>query len=175
MKSLLFVLFSFLIHTSLLAQPDTKRFPESYFGRYVGDLVIKSAMDDQFVPMEFHLLPTDTVGRYQYKLVYGMGDTRQERAYEMVALNAENGQFEIDEKNGIILDCQVVDNKMYSLFEVQGNILTTFITFEEDHALFEIVFAPKATARKTITEDGESIQVSAYPISVVQTAKLFKE
>lgn len=175
MTRLMILLIALVTSGLSIAQIEAQRFPEAYFGRYVGDLVIKSAMEDQFVPMEFHLFPGDTLGRYEYKLVYGMGDTRQERAYELVALNAENGQFEIDEKNGIILDCQIVENKMYSLFEVQGNILTTFITFEEDHAMFEIVFAPKATVRNTISEDGDQIQVSAYPISVVQTAKLLKE
>ena len=156
------------------AQEEAPKFPDAFFGTYSGTLHIHTIRGDQEVPMEFRLLPTDSIGTYQYTLVYGAGDQRQERAYVLLEEDASKGQYAIDERNGIVLDNKVHDNKLYALFEVQGNLLTTFISLKEDHVVFEIVFANKASARETYAIQ-DSIQVLSYPITTVQKAVLQKQ
>ena len=167
------LLFCLFWATLLMAQEEAK-FPDDFFGKYAGILNIHTQRGDQEVPMEFHLLPTDSLGVYQYTLVYGAGDQRQERAYVLLEEDAANGRYAIDERNGIVLDNKVHGNKLYALFEVQGNLLTTFISLEEDHAVFEIVFANKASARETYAIQ-DSVQVLSYPITTVQRAVLQKQ
>ena len=61
------------------------------------------------------------------------------------------------------------------MFDVQGNLLTTFITFETDHVFFEIIFAPTRNKTTTYAEDVEKTEVISYPITTVQTAILQKQ
>jgi len=161
--------------SNIRAQQDTEgQFPADFLGIYKGELEINSPRGTNKVPMEFHLLPTDTEGAYKYTLVYGQGKERQERKYHLLEKDREKGLYVVDEKNGIVLDDKVVGNRMYSLFEVNDSLLTTFITFYRDHMVFEIVFAPRQMANETFAT-ADSTRVLSYPISTVQRAILQKE
>lgn len=125
--------------------------------------------------MEFHLKPTDSTDIYEYILVYGEGDSRQQRNYTLRTLDQAMGKYVVDENNGILLDDKVVKNRMYALFEVQGTLLTTFITFKDDHMIFEIAAAKRENARTTYAENEEKTEVISYPVSTVQRAVLKKQ
>lgn len=150
-------------------------FPDDFFGIYSGTLKISSRNGNQELPMEFHLQPTDTLGKYSYKLIYIPEGNRMERAYHLIEQNKEAGEYIVDENNGIILDDKVVDQKMYAIFEVNDALLTTFITFEADHVLFEIVAANTTQKRTTYAENEEGTEVISYPVSTVQRAVLQKQ
>ena len=157
------------------AQDNTVKFPDDFFGKYTGSLLISSEKGNQTIPMEFHLLASDSIGKYTYTLVYGEGETKQERDYTLRTQNAEKGEYIVDENNGIILDDKVIGNKMYALFEVNDTLLTTFITFESDSMVFEIVATPKAKKRVSYADNTEKTEVISYPILTVQRAVLQKQ
>ncbi|MEM7086842.1 MAG: hypothetical protein AAF489_11705 [Bacteroidota bacterium] len=174
-STLLFCLL-FICSTPLFSQRDTSiNFPDDYFGTYIGTLEISSKNGHQTYPMEFHLKPTDSPGKYEYKLVYGAGDARQERPYHLIAKDTATGSYIVDENNGIILHDKVIDNRMYALFEVGGNLLTTFITFEKDHMVFEIAVTNTSEKQHSYADNGEKTEVISYPISTVQRAVLQKQ
>jgi len=172
-KLLVFIVVIAIQHVP--AQDSELNFPEDYLGIYKGRLNINSTGGIQDIPMEFHLTEGDSTDHYRYTLIYGEGDTRQERKYSLIAEDKDKGEFIVDENNGIILDDKQIDNRLYCLFEVNGSLLTTFITFGEDHLLWEIVFAAKSEARTTYAENDEKIEVISYPISTVQRAILKKQ
>jgi hypothetical protein len=64
---------------------------------------------------------------------------------------------------------------MDPLFEVGGSLLTTFITFEKDHMIFEIVYSD--TSKKNISggTSEEIPEVISYSISVVKRTVLYKQ
>lgn len=160
----------------MYSQEDDKlRFPNDFFGIYTGPLEINSKNGKQNIDMEFHLQPTDSVGKYEYKLVYIVDGDRQERDYSLIELNKKTGEFIVDENNGIILDDKVVGNRMFALFEVNGTLLTTFITFSEDHMVFEIVASNTQDKRITSPKEDPATVVISYPVSAVQRAVLQKQ
>ena len=81
----------------------------------------------------------------------------------------------VDENNGIILHDKIIDNRMYALFEVGNNILTTFITFEHDRMIFEMAVTNTVEKQVTYAVDAEKTRVTSYPISTVQRAVLLKQ
>lgn len=177
------VVLVFLLSTvTVISQEDaelkdskTLSFPESYFGIYKGDLHITSQNGTTSIPMEFHLLPIEgEKEKFQYTIVYIANTTRQERQYTLITKDAEKGVYTIDENNGILLDAKVWTNKLYSMFEVQGSLLTTQLTFEADHMIFEITFSRKEAVNKSGTTDEKPIEVLSYPISTVQKGVLKK-
>ena len=169
MKLVQFIL-CFIWISTLSAQTKELIFPQDYFGIYKGDLHITNSSGEQTIQMEFHLLATDSVGNYKYVLVYIADGNRQERHYNL--LDKGDGRYVVDENNGILLDATLVANKLYSMFEVQGNILTTTETFYEDKMLFETTFSSRKQKKETGPEGG--VNVITYPVTTVQQAELFK-
>lgn len=176
MKKLIFILvIIFTFPNSYSQESTTPSFPDSYFGNYIGDLVINTNKGIQNYPMEFHLQPTDSSGIYDYIIVYGKGEQRQERNYTLKEKNAQKGLYTLDENNGILLDSKVIENKIYFLFEVSDSLLTTFITFNKNDLVFEIIATNTNQKMVSGGQDEDTPEVFSYPISVVQRALLIKQ
>ncbi|CAM1346235.1 hypothetical protein [Tenacibaculum crassostreae] len=168
MKKLFLFCNLFLLVFISTAQEKTTTFPNDFLGIYKGTLQIHSPRGKQEIPMEFHMVKTDSVHKFDYKLVYN----GQPRNYTLLVKDSAKGIYEIDENNGIILPSKLANNTLYSFFEVQGNFLSSRLAFSENQLEFEILFT--ATKNKTTTGKGtEEIPfVYGYPISVVQKAVL---
>ncbi len=152
----------------------TLNFPDEVLGSYKGDLTIQNKNKDEksTVGMEFHLQAADNLGTYIYQIVYIIDGNRQERNYKLITKDADKGEYVIDENNGIILSATAFENRLYSVFEVQGNLLFTIEEFYDDYMVFQIVFSSKKDAAKTGTE---TIPVTAFPVTVNQLAILKKQ
>ncbi len=176
MKSLLLIIaFSFSLSFSYSQENSEFNFPESYFGNYTGNLVINSNKGINNYPMEFHLRPTDSSEIFEYVIVYGKGEQRQERNYTLKTKDVEKGLYTLDENNGILLDCKVIGNKIYFLFEVSDNLLSTFITFNTNDLIFEIIATNTKQKMVSGGQDEDTPEVFSYPINVVQRALLIKQ
>ncbi|WP_299520926.1 hypothetical protein [Winogradskyella sp.] len=171
--------FKFLIFVCIIsngnAQEDVAlNFPNDVLGSYKGDLVIRNPKGTQSIGMEFNLHATDSIGYYDYQLVYIADGKRQERNYNLIVKDAEKGEYLIDENNGIVLGANFYDNTLYSVFEVESSLLTTIETFYKDRMEFKIIFSN--LKEKTTNESSEDTpEVSVYPVTVVQKAILMKQ
>ncbi len=143
---------------------------EEYLGRYKGELEIFNAKGTQKIPMEFHFLETNNPGHYDYVLIYN----NEPRNYTLIAEDKESGRYLLDENNGIVLPTTFKDGVFYSFFEVQGSLLASRIAFHTDGADFEIMFSKTTDKTTTGAVDDDIPQVTGYPISVVQKARLVK-
>lgn len=167
---LVFILLTFVCYS----QNKQSTFPEDFYGKYKGKLNIVNPNGKMEIDMEFHLFPTDSSGKYQYTIIYASENINQERKYLLIEKDKSKGYYIIDENNGIFLDAKLLNNTLYSVFEVQGNILTTTEKFYEDYLDFEIIFMNKEKVNKSGNTDSETPEVISYPISVIQFAKLEK-
>lgn len=180
-KSIL--LLSFLLYAFIGCQTTTNskhiykekvkeqlKFPEDFLGVYKGVLRITNPKGSQEIPMEYHLLKTDSIHKFTYKLVYN----GQPRNYTLVAKDKEKGIFEVDENNGIILPTYLNDNTLHSFFEVQGNLLSSRAKFSEKKLDFEILFTSLKNKVKSGGISEDIPEVFGYPISVFQKATLEK-
>jgi len=105
-------------------------------------------------------------------IVYGEGEKKQTRNYSLI--KKEDGSFVVDENNGIILLDSFFENTLYSLFEVNNNLLTTFVTFKEKSAIWEVTFAPKSKQEISYAKE-DSTTVISYPVTTRQKAILKKQ
>ena len=174
-KLLLIVAISFTLSITYSQETKLQNFPNSYFGNYTGDLIINTNKGIKNYPMEFYLQPTASSGMYKYVIVYGKGEQRQERNYTLKEKDLEKGIYTLDENNGILLDCKIIENKIYFLFEVSDSLLTTFITFNENDLVFEIVATNTKQKMVSGGQDEDTPEVFSYPINVVQRAVLIKQ
>ena len=172
------VFVSFLVGGTLKAQ-DTTAFPESWEGIWAGELEIYTAKGlAQSVPMELHILPTDSTHRYTWAIIYGADKVAGKRAYELVVLDATKGLYAIDEKNSIQLEGYFIKDKFFSRFEVMGNLLLTTEQLIGEELIFEIISGkldPISVTGDTVFEGDTIPSVKAFPIKVMQRATLSRK
>lgn len=169
-KYILIICFSTLVNSQ-----ENKQFPNDFFGVYKGKLEISNANGSQSIDMEFHLLPSDTIGKYHYTIIYKSDKINQERKYTLIEKNKTKGQYIVDENNGILLNAFLANNTLYSIFEVQGNLLTTTEHFFNEYMDFEIMFGKKENAEISNENSEDKSEVTSYPISTIQKARLYKQ
>ncbi len=153
-----------------LPQEKSSQFPDDFIGIYKGQLKITTSNGIEQIPMELHLEDAADSTRFGYKIFYGK--ERSVRAYNLVRTHNKN-LFLIDENNGIILESAFANNTLFSTYEVMGNLLHNTEKFYEDRIEFNIVMS--RVLDTSLTGNAESAIVKNYPISVMQTATLYKE
>ncbi|GAB4251230.1 MAG: hypothetical protein Kow0027_15090 [Saprospiraceae bacterium] len=168
------ILLLFLSPIFLAAQNAV--FPDDYIGKWAGQLRIYNGEGlAQELPMQLHILPTDSTGRYSFTLIYGTDTLAGKRAYELVVLDQEKGLYLIDEKNTIRMEAYYLGGKLWQNFEVQGSVLNTMLWREGEELVWELSYgssAPASTSGGQLHEGEEIPEVKAYPVNGVQRARL---
>lgn len=168
---LLFLLW-LVVSLPLFAQKNTLL--KEWQGVWKGNLEIWSTKTEkpQIVPMELHILPTDSAQKFIWKIVYN----QEPRNYILYAQNPEKGIFLLDEQNGIKMEMKLWQNLFVSTFEVENNLLVGTYRLQKKEIWFEILFYPKSNAQKTGNLPEQKIpEVVFYPSQVLQRAVLKKK
>lgn len=108
------------------AQPTqtTPSFPSDWFGTWTGTARLLSVGSEPFeFGMTLVIGPTKDPSRFTWTLIYTNNGETEERPYELVAIDAAAGTYEIDEKNGIKLPTIYLGGSLRSAFVVDGVIV----------------------------------------------------
>lgn len=165
-----FVLIFLLLIAFLQGSAQNQEPLKNWLGIWNGKLAIYTPEGKkQEIPMELHILPTDTAGRYSWKIIYD----KSPRNYTLIAKDMTRGLYVIDENNGIILENQLFANTFFSCFEVMNNLLACSYSLEGKKLVFEIFSMNKKVAQTTGNLPEKEIpEVKAYPSQVMQRATL---
>lgn len=162
----------------LMGQNDTLSFPASWQGEWTGELIINTGKGEkERLPMILRMLPIND-STYSYTIVYGEDTPENTRPYFLQEADRTIGHYYLDEDNGIIIDDFFINNKLYSRFEVMGNLLLATVEKRDDHLIYEIIAGPLEPLRitgDTIINGEEILPVSNYKINVQQRAVLTKK
>lgn len=154
-------------------------FPENWQGHWKGSMQLSYAngktmeVNNELIIIDI-TTEQDTLKRYQWTVIYGDSSRRQERTYELITLDAQKGLYQIDEKNSIVLPCFYTDNTLMSLFEVMGNYIMSTYRKQGDYIYFENISASGNKKRVTGAGEEDIPEVTTYPLSNFQRAKLGK-
>jgi len=178
MKYGISLIVSLISFVALFSQQDSLGFPGNWAGEWTGDLVIStSAGEVQRLPMILRILPQDEE-RYSFTIVYGDDTPENTRPYFLETIDADQGHYVTDEENSILLDDYLINGKLYSRFEVMGNLLLSTLEERDGQLIYEIISGPLAPLRTTgdTIIDGEEIPpVSSYHVKVQQRAVLVRK
>lgn len=143
-------------------------FPHDWLGYWSGELNIydSTGLNNQ-LEMALDISKTDTIGVYNWTIIYGADSMEQKRKYQLKELDSTTGHYLIDEKNGILLDVYLFNNELNSIFEVSGN--TLFITYKR--VLENLIFSVKVYSSKEIRISG-NIKDQNQEIPIVNSFKL---
>ena len=154
-------------------------FPQTWAGQWAGDLEIFTPNGlSQTVPMELHILPIDGTTNYTWTIIYGADKEAGKRPYELQPVDPEKGIYLIDEKNSIKMEAYYYSGKLYSRFEVMGNLLLIAVEKQGEELIYDIIsgkLEPVSLTGKEVVEGEEIPEVKTYPIGVRQRAVLNKK
>ena len=152
-------------------------FPNSWVGDWVGELMIYNANGlQQILPMQLIINPLGDTTDFTFTIIYGLDVETGTRSYILETIDAEKGQYRINEQNSIKIDAYLLGDKLVQRFEVMGNLLDTFIEKKGEHLIWEI-FSGKMQGNITgdTVHQGDTIPpVQTFPMRVYQKCVLSK-
>ena len=80
----------------------------------------------------------------------------------------------MDEVNGILLDCRLMGNVMFSQFKV-GDVLLTSREELRDGKLFTAIITSRFGSPRVTGDKGKENEVLSYPLQSIQYATLTKQ
>lgn len=184
LRRFLILLFSMVTISHAIGQNSTsaqpKTFPDEWLGVWEGTLHIYNHQNVlQSIPMSLENLRTDSADIFQWVIIYGEDKIKGKRDYILKTKDKSKGHYVVDEKNGILLDAYLLENKLISHFEVMGNQLTSIYERQEDKMIFEIIVnkSVPATVSGNIKAEGQEDipEVKSFPIIGYQKAILTKK
>ena len=116
----LIFLFSFV---SIFAQTS---FPEKCLGIWAGTMHIynRGSLVDS-VPIKLNVIRTNAPDTFVWKTEYLSTKNPMVKDYKLVISDAGKGVFKTDKGDGTFLIDYLFENKLYSVFETQGILLTS--------------------------------------------------
>ncbi len=173
MKKFIFILY--ITGHSFLSIGQTE-FPKDFIGVWSGELKIYKH-DGEIslkLPMELYIDSTSKDSLWQWRISYFLSAKDPDvRSYFLQLKDSTTGDFEIDEKNGIVLSAKLFGNTLLSRFSVQNNLLLIKYNFEKDSIYFETITGKENEKQKTGDINKEEIPiVYNYLLSGYQSAIL---
>lgn len=161
------------------ATTDSLSFPESWMGVWEGQLSIYSVKGlAQQLPMELHILATDSTDRFIWRLVYGEDKEAGARNYELVVKDRAKGLYVVDELNSIQLECYLINGKLFSWYLVEDILIMITNEVRGEEMVFEVIagsHTPVSITGEGEIEGEEISPVSTYPVRSSQKAILTRK
>ena len=154
---------------SLRAEEPQLSFPASWEGAWKGSCVLvrdgKTAMR---FPMELHVAPREDSARWEWRIVYGEGERRQVRPYEILPVEGDANRFVIDENNGILIDSYLENERLHSRFRVGKSSLE--VTYARRGDELDVTITTFGT--EPVRTSGGEANVSTFALRAVQRGTL---
>lgn len=149
--------------------------PAAFIGNWSGELKIyKEGAVVQTVPMVLAVSRRDS-HTLIWKTTYSMDDNPVVKDYLLRTWDASKGQYEIDEKNGIILPATLSGNRLTSVYAVMDQLMTVSHSLVDNKLRFQIDVCPNVShiiTGDTILNNDTIPPVTVYPVIINQMAVL---
>lgn len=160
MYRLILLLFAFL-SLSLSDTSGQSLFPDRCIGKWEGTMYIygKGQLRDS-VMVKFTVAKLSEPDSWTWKKEYLSPTRPMTKDYIIQLIDQDAKVYATDEQNGIFLNEYLFDDKLYSVFETGGFLLTSSYELREDTLIFEV------TSGRMAGTTGEDVQ--NYSVDNVQ-------
>ena len=174
MRILTVLILLVLVPSSIRAEeePPPKGFPATWAGAWKGPcVVIRDGETAVEFPMELHIAPIDGSANWTWRVVYGDGEKRQVRPYELHPVEGKQGHYVIDEKNSILIDSYFENDRLHSRFWVADNVIQAVYT-RHGNKLETTLTTYGAKPARMSGGEGRAPPVASYALKAVQRGTL---
>jgi hypothetical protein len=157
------------------AKGDVGALPVEWEGVWRGSTlrVTTSGVREQ-TPMVLEVRAVPGGSTRTWKITYGDGPDQETRPYELSPVAGEPGRLLLDEKNGLLIDNQLVGKVLYSQFVVTTNLVAMRFELEGDRIAVEMTMYDVAAPRKSQLTGG-NIEVTSYRFKSIQSGVLERQ
>ncbi|MBQ0787039.1 MAG: hypothetical protein KBT69_06045 [Oceanihabitans sp.] len=155
--------------------PTSIAFPYSYLGDYSGNLRVSNNTGAiANIPTEFALRATDKKEEFVYTITYIKGkDKKEVNTYTIFILDEEKGFYAIADNTGLQFTATLIDNTLFSTFEINNNIMFTALEFTNSGKVkLNIMLSEKIN--NTRTKELKIDEARSSNVILVQKAVLSK-
>jgi hypothetical protein len=161
----LFLLLSLVFYSLNIFSQDA--FLSKWTGVWEGKLYIYSNGEiKDSIQSILTIAETNNPHEFTWKTVYKAPDKDIVKDYKMIAQDSIPNMYIMDENNGIELKAYRFGNKLYSVFAVQGSLLTSLYELKDNELIFEIISGKELDETENVTN---------YSVSFLQRAVFTKE
>ena len=146
-------------------------FPKSFVGHWVGTLYWYQSgkKEPQKVTMQLVIKPADSANTYTWQIIYG--DKGQDnRPYILKPVDTAKGHWQIDERNGIVLDQYFIGGRFTSAFTVQTSTIVNSFWLEGKNLIAEFYSMTSKPVNSTGEGTEDSPKVDSYGTKSYQRA-----
>lgn len=153
---------------------EPARFPEDWLGSWSGEVTPHSSRGaGERFGMRLDIARTDDPARFDWTITYSGSAGTQVREYSLLVRDAAAGRYAIDERNGIVLEQQLLGGAFYSWFDIGGSRLCVRERLVRAGEAGEHIEVEIASARdRDAVSTGPNGEVSSLPLVSVQQAQL---
>ena len=168
MKSFLFSCCFFVFSHLSFGQTS---FPQLFLGHWEGTLNWYQAGKKipQTVKMQLIIKPADSTNTYTWQIIYGDKE-EDNRPSVLKAVDTAKGHWQIDERNGIIIDQYFVGNRFTSAFTVQTTTIVDSYWREGENLVAEFYGLTAKPVNTSGAGTEESPKVDSYGTRSYQRA-----
>lgn len=165
-----YAIFIFLLAitiASTLSLNAQTAFPDKCLGIWGGTMYLQKdgAITDS-VRIKFTVAKTDSPDVWTWKTEYLSPTRPMVKDYTIKLIDKEKQHYVTDENNGIVLSDYRFGDKLYSIFETAGILLTASYELIGEQLIFEVTSGKKLAA--------DSTQVTNYSVNHLQRVVLSK-
>ena len=151
----------------------SESFPKSWVGYYEGELMIFGVDSiKQVVTMGLNIRSISD-STYTWTISYLL-DKKDERKYELQVIDKQKGIYQIDEKNGILLEANFFNEHLISRFGVNKSLLDISYSKIGNQIHFMVISGNRDGVLKEIEEDSIP-EIFGYQVFSFQKAILQKK
>lgn len=155
---------------------SAQSFPKYYEGTWKGVLNIYTTTSDkpvQTLDMQLKILPVDDK-TWSWEIGY-LVDGGDIRKYELKSINPQKNEWQIDEKNGILLSQVLLGNRLVGSFSIENTLIINSYEFNEANILVEFYSTQIKSEDKTGQGTDASPFVYNHKVGNYQKALLVKQ
>jgi len=154
---------------------NAQDFPRKFIGHWEGELEWYQAgrTSPKKIKMQLLVQPLDSANQYTWQIIYGE-KTEDNRPYVLKAVDTAKGHWQIDERNGIILDQYWIGNRFASAFTVQTSTILDSYWLEGENLIVEFYSISSKPVNTTGQGTEDSPKVDSYSAKAFQRAVLRK-
>ncbi len=149
--------------------------PDAWHGVWVGQLTVHTAKGKSFDrPIELKLLPVKGGQAYSWRMVTGIDNKTTVRDYELIPDPEKPGRFRLDEKNGIVLNAQLMGNALYSYFKDGDVLITARYELRGESLHVEMASVSMKDPLVSVIKEAQ-VEIQSYLLGSVQVGELRKK
>jgi hypothetical protein len=161
-----------LTSTPALPAEQGAALPDDWHGTWAGKLTVHTGSAKPFErTVELHIAPIKGSKTLTWRMVSSFKDKLTTRNYELVPNPKQPGLFQIDEKNGILLDARLMGNTLYCYFKDNDQLTNVKYERRGDSLFIEMA---SVSLKDPLVSDlrREGIRIESYQLRSVQVGEL---